>query len=141
MGTYLSVTSLLAAAFISTSFLAQAQRSRSLPGCETAPEVRKILDEKLDPKMLDKMKIPERVAWERQVLQDLIARYPRELEPYQNLVNKMRSEDPDEFRELRNRLVKMAKDDPNDPLALLLAGWVLRGKDTSESVQIGRAHV
>jgi thiol-disulfide isomerase/thioredoxin len=136
MRNYLSVASLLAAAFLSNSFPAQAQSARSLPGCETAPEVRKILDEKLNPKMLDKMKLSERVALERQVLNDLIAKYPRELEPYQTLVNSMRSEDPDQYAELRNRLVKMAKDDPNDPLALLLAGWVLRGKDTPESLRL-----
>jgi thiol-disulfide isomerase/thioredoxin len=86
--------------------------------------------------MLNKIKFKERVALERRLLQDLIAKYPRELEPYQTLINKMRSEDPDEFAELRSRLVKMAKDDPSDPLALLLAGWVLRGKDTPESVRL-----
>jgi thiol-disulfide isomerase/thioredoxin len=136
MRTYLSVASLLAAGFLSNSFPARAQSARSLPGCETAPAVRKILDEKLDPKILDKMKLPERVALERQVLDDLIAKHPRELEPYQALVARVRSEDPDQYAELRNRLVKMAKDDPDDPLALLLAGWVLRGKDTSESLRL-----
>jgi thiol-disulfide isomerase/thioredoxin len=136
MRTYLSVASLLAAALVSNSFPAQAQSARSLPGCEAASEVRKVLNKKLDPNFLDKMKLRERVALERQVLDDLIARYPRELEPYQTLVNRMRSEDPDQYAELRNRLVKMAKDDPNDPLALLLAGWVLRGKNTQESVRL-----
>ncbi len=136
MRTYLSVASLLAAAFLSNSFPARAQSAQSLPGCETAPEVRKILDKKLDPKTLDKMKLSERVALERQVLNDLIAKYPREIEPYQTLVNDMRSEDPDQYTELRNRFVKMAKDDPNDPLALLLAGSVLRGKDTPESIRL-----
>lgn len=136
MRAYLSVASLIAAAFIGNSFPAQGQSARSLPGCETAPEVRKVLDKKLDPKLLDKMKRPERVTLEREVLNDLIAEHPRELEPYQTLVNSMRSEDPDQFAGLRNRLVKMAKDDPNDPLALLLAGWVLRGKDTLESVRL-----
>jgi hypothetical protein len=77
MRTYLSVASLLAGAFLSNSFPAQAQSARSLPGCDTAPEVRKILDEKLDPKMLDKMKLLERVPLERQVLEDLIAKSPR----------------------------------------------------------------
>ncbi len=107
-----------------------------LPGCETAPEVRKILDEKLDGKVLDKMKYAQRVPYERQVLEDLIAKYPRELEPYQTLVNRIRWEAPDEFPALRNRLVRMAKDNPDDPLALLLAGWVLRGKDTPESIRL-----
>jgi thiol-disulfide isomerase/thioredoxin len=136
MRTCLSVASWLAAAFVSNSLPAQAQSARSLPGCETAPEVRQVLDKKLDPNLLDKMKLPQRVALERQVLEDLIARYPREIEPYQTLVNRMRSEDPDQVAELRSRLVKRAKDDPNDPLALLLAGWVLRGKDTPESIRL-----
>ncbi len=136
MRAYLSIASLLAVAYLSDSFPALAQSVRSLPGCETAPEVRKVLDEKLDQKMLDKRKLQDRVAFERQVLDDLIAKYPRELEPYQTLVNKMRRDAPDELPELRNRLVKMAKDDPDDPLALLLAGSVLRGKDTPESVRL-----
>ena len=122
MRTYLSVASLLAGAIIGNLFPVQAQSARSLPGCEAAPEVRKVLDKKLDPNLLDKMKLPERVALERQVLDDLITKYPRELEPYQTLINRLRSEDPDQYAELRNRLGKMAKDDPNDPLALLLAG-------------------
>jgi thiol-disulfide isomerase/thioredoxin len=136
MRAYLSIASWLAVAFLNNSFPVQAQSARSLPGCETAPEVRKILDEKLDSKMLDKMKLQDRVALERLVLNDLIAKYPREIEPYQTLVNKMRRDDPDELPELRNRLVKMAKDDPDDPLVLLLAGWVLRGKDTPESLRL-----
>jgi len=136
MRTYLSVASLLAAALASCSSPAQAQSVRSLPGCETVPEVRKVLDVKLDPKVLDKMKLTDRVALERQVLGDLIAKYPREFEPYQTLINMIRSDDPDGFSGLRNQFVKMAKDDPDDPLALLLAGRVLRGKNTPESVRL-----
>lgn len=117
-------------------FTVQAQTSRVLPGCETAPAVRKVLDEKLDEKLLGKMKFPERIAFERQVLEDLIAKYPREVEPYQTLVNRMRNEDPDSFPVLRDRLVKMAHDNPDDPLAHLLAGWVLRGKNTPESIRL-----
>ena len=100
------------------------------------PEVRKVLDVKLDPKVLDKMKLTDRVALERQVLGDLIAKYPREFEPYQTLINMIRSDDPDGFSDLHNQFVKMAKDDPDDPLALLLAGRVLRGKNTPESVRL-----
>ena len=136
MRTSLSIAALLAAAFLGNSFPARAQSAQSLPGCETAPAVRKILDEKLDPKALDKMKLPERVALERQVPDDLIAKYPRELEPYQTLIRDAFVEDPAALPELRDRFVKMARDDPNDPLALLLAGSVLRGKDTPESVRL-----
>jgi thiol-disulfide isomerase/thioredoxin len=127
---------MLMAAFLSCSFPARAQTGLSLPGCETAPEVRKILDEKLNGKVLDQMKYAQRVPYERQVLEDLIAKYPRELEPYQTLVNRMRWEAPDEFPALHDRLVRMAKDNPDDPLALLMAGWVLRGKDTLESIRL-----
>jgi thiol-disulfide isomerase/thioredoxin len=136
MRIYLSIPPLLAAVLLSNSFPARAQSAQSLPGCETAPAVRKILDEKLDPKVLDKMKLPERRALEHQMLDDLIANYPRELEPYQTLVGDTRAEDPAALPELRNRFVKMAKDDPNDPLFLLLAGSVLRGKDTPESLRL-----
>ncbi len=43
----------------------------ALPGCEASSEIRKILDEKLDEKTLDKMKFAEGAAFERQVLEDL----------------------------------------------------------------------
>ena len=132
----LPVRALLVAALFGRSFTAQAQTSLVLPGCETAPAVQKILDEKLDEKGLENMKFPERIAFERQVLEDLIAKYPREIPPYQTLVNRMRNEDPDSFSALRDRLVKMAHDNPDDPLALMLAGRVLRGKNTPESIRL-----
>jgi hypothetical protein len=94
MRMYWSVATLVAPALLSG--VLTAQDALPLPGCETAPRVRKILDEKLDPKLLDKLKLPERIALERQVLEDLIARYPRELEPYQTLVRRIGSENPDE---------------------------------------------
>jgi thiol-disulfide isomerase/thioredoxin len=108
----------------------------ALPGCETNAEVRKVLDEKLASKLLYKMKFTERAALERRVLEDLIAKYPRELEPYRTLGNTIRSETPDEFPLFRDRLVKMSKDNPDDPLALMLAGWALRGKDTLEAIRL-----
>src|SRR5579862_3666486 len=67
------------------SSLSQAQSDLSLPGCEPATEVRRIMDEQLDPTVLNRMKFDERYAFEQQVLQDLIARYPRELAPYERL--------------------------------------------------------
>ena len=53
-----------------------------LPGCEATPEVRKIIDEKLESNLLDKMKFSERLAYQRRVLEDLMTRYPRDLEPF-----------------------------------------------------------
>jgi thiol-disulfide isomerase/thioredoxin len=120
---------------------AGAQNLLPLPGCETAPEVRKILDEKLDSKIIDELKLPERIALQRQVLEDLIAKFPRELEPYQTLVNRISSENPDEAPALHDRMVQMAKDHPDDPLALMLGGWALRGKNTPESLRLLQASI
>ncbi len=131
-----SPASLLATVFFGCSILVNAQTALPLPGCETAPEVSKILNEKLDANALDKMKVPQRLALNRQVLEDLIARYPREIEPYQRYLDETRSEDPDEHDALLARMAKIAKDRPDDPLALLLAGWALRDKNTPESVRL-----
>ena len=59
----------------------------SLPGCEPRPEVRQALKEKLNDTDLDKLKYIDRVAREKEVLNDLIAKYPRELQPYQRWIN------------------------------------------------------
>lgn len=139
MRMYWSTAGLVAPALLSVALTAQ--NALPLPGCETTPRVREILDEKLDPKILDKLKLPERIAVERQVLEDLIARYPRELEPYQTLLKKIRSENPDEAPALQNRMVQMAKDHPDDPLALMLGGWALRGKNTPESLRLLHASI
>lgn len=136
MSPHLPVRALFVAALSCLSFTVRAQTGLVLPGCETAPAVQKILDEKLDGKRLENMKLPERIAFERQVLEDLIAKYPREIAPYQTLMKRMRKEDPDSVPVLRDRMVKMANDNPGDPLALLLAGWALRGKKTPESIRL-----
>ena len=138
MRPFSSAASLLATVLFAGPLMAQ---NLALPGCETAPQVRKVLDEKLEFKTLDKLKLPERIALERQVLEDLIARYPRELTPYQTLVNKLSSENPDEAPALRIRMVQMAKDHPEDPLALMLGGWALRGKNTPESLRLLQASI
>jgi thiol-disulfide isomerase/thioredoxin len=140
MRTYFGVVFFLAASFTNFSTLT-AQSTLPLPGCETSPAVRKIIDEKLDSKILDKMKIQERIAYERRVLEDAIAKYPRELEPYQILVNRISSEDPDESPALHERMAQMAKDHPDDPLALMLGGWALRDINTPESLRLLQASI
>ena len=133
---HLSAVTVLMAAFFSGTFLSQAQTALSLPGCETAPEVRNILDGKLSYTVLNKMKIPEHLAYERQALEDLIAKYPRELDPYESLASLLRGYAPDEYPALRDQWIKKAKDNPGDPLALLLAGEALIGKDTPEAIRL-----
>ena len=137
MRTYLSVVTVLMAVISGGS---QAQTALSLPGCEAAPEVRKVMDNELGPVALGKMKFPERFVLERKVLEDLIARYPRELEPYETLNAWMYpGATAEETQAFHDRLLKMAKDHPDDPLALLLAGELLAGKDSPEAIRMFEA--
>jgi thiol-disulfide isomerase/thioredoxin len=136
MRSHLPVATVLLAGFFSGSFLSHAQSTLPLPGCEAAPEVQKVLDEKLDWNLLEKMKYAERTAYQRKVLEDLMARYPREAAPVQRYSNLIKQDSPDEYATLRTRLVQQAKDHPDDPLALLLAGKALMGKDTPEGIRL-----
>lgn len=131
----LALFALLSASCLAGPVPAPCQTTLALPGCESSPEVRKILDEKLDGKTPDKMKFVERIAYERQVLEDLIAKYPREYEPYQRLVD-MRWAVPDEFPPIQERLVRLARENPEDPLALTVGGVALFHKDTTESIRL-----
>src|ERR1019366_9431336 len=85
---------------IATSPALFAQSSAALPGCEPRPEVRRVLDEKLSEKALQEMKFAERVAFRRQVLEDLIAQYPREGEPYRRLIRATERADTGRYRKL-----------------------------------------
>ena len=107
----------------------------SLPGCEARPEVRQILREKLRSEDLDKLKYTDRVARQHEVLDDLIAEYPRELEPYRRLINFVHYE-TDDYPALQARYREQAKQHPDDPLALYLAGSVLFHNDTPESLRL-----
>jgi thiol-disulfide isomerase/thioredoxin len=107
----------------------------SLPGCEPRPEVRQVLQEKLRSEDLGRLKYVDRVAREHAVLDDLIAKYPRELEPHRRLINFVRY-DTDDYPALQARYREQAKQHPDDPLALYLAGAVLFHTDTPESIRL-----
>ena len=107
----------------------------SLPGCEARPEVRQILREKLRSEDLDKLKYTDRVARQHEVLDGLIAEYPRELEPYRRLINFVHYETGD-YPALQARYREQAKQHADDPLALYLAGSVLFHTDTPESLRL-----
>ena len=109
-----------------------------LPACETSPEVRQVLKEKLRSEDLDKLKYVDRAAREQEVLGGLIAKYPRELEPYQRWINFVHWE-TDGFPALQARYQEQAKQHPDDPLALYLAGVVLFHTDTPESIRLVEA--
>src|ERR1022692_3805326 len=115
---------------------ALAQSPLALPGCEARPEVRQVIDGKLANKALENMKFIDRLALKHQVLDDLIAKYPRELEPYRQLIQATRFDDPEAYAALSERYVKQAEQHPDDPLAQYLAALVLTGKDTPRSVQL-----
>ena len=112
-----------------------AQSSQVLPGCEPRPEVRQILDDKLSEQTLQQMKFAERVALRREVLEDLIAKYPREAEPYRQLIAATRQDDTEHYAALADRFRKQAALQPDDPLALYVGGLVLSGVDTPASIR------
>lgn len=64
-----------------------AQSSSRLPGCEVNPDVQNVLDRELDPKLLDTMTFPDRLALERRTLEALSSRYPREFVPRNQLAS------------------------------------------------------
>ena len=106
-----------------------------LPGCEPAPEVRQMLKEKLNSKDLDKLKYAEQVARVREVLSGLMAKYPGELAPYQRWINFVHYQ-TDDYPALQARYREQAKQHPDDPLALYLAGVALFHTDTPESIRL-----
>ncbi|HXM45427.1 MAG TPA: TlpA disulfide reductase family protein [Bryobacteraceae bacterium] len=113
-----------------------AQRPLALPGCEAPPQVRQVLDDKLGDKVVENMKGVDQAPLERQILGDLIAKYPRELEPHRRLIQDIRWLDAEAYPALAEGYVNQAEQHPDDPLALYLAAVVLNGKDTPRSIQL-----
>src|SRR5207248_11367727 len=99
-----------------TSFPAQIQTQ--LPGCEANQEVRHTFEHELAANALEAMKFRDRLAHERQVLERLIAKYPREFEPYRRLIEDLRQEASGRLPSLRDPLVKRATHNPEHPVAL-----------------------
>jgi thiol-disulfide isomerase/thioredoxin len=110
-----------------------------LPGCESRPEVQQTLREQLDNKALDKLKFVDRAARQHEVLEGLIAKYPRELEPYRQLIDFVHYSEPDRYSALQARYKELAAQKPDDPLAMYLAADVLIGKDTPEAIRLAEA--
>ncbi len=104
--------------------------------CEPRVEVRRILDDKVSEKTLPDLKFADRVAFRRQVLEDLIARYPNEVEPHRRLIAATQQDEPDQFPALVDRYLRQAGQHPDDPLALYLAGLAVYRKDTPHSIRL-----
>jgi hypothetical protein len=110
----------------------------SLPGCEPSPEVRQVLKDKLNPTDLQKLKYADRVAREKEILGDLISRYPRELEPYHRQINFVHYQ-TDDYPALQSHYRDQGRQHPEDPHALFLAGAVLFHTDTPASIRLEEA--
>ncbi|HVO99298.1 MAG TPA: TlpA disulfide reductase family protein [Bryobacteraceae bacterium] len=108
----------------------------SRPGCEARPEVRQILRTKLEESELDRLKFPDRAAREHQVLEDLIAQYPDEIQSYRRLINFVRNSEPEQFPALQDRFRKQAAAKPADPVAAYVAAVALFRTDTPESIRL-----
>jgi thiol-disulfide isomerase/thioredoxin len=132
----LSLLTLLLIFLFGSSLGLNAQTSSRLPGCEVSPDVQNVIDRELDPKLLDRMTFADRFALQRKTLEALISKYPRELEPYTDLRFLFYLHSPEGYAELRNRWIRMGKEHPDDPLALLLASEVLYRVDTPESIRL-----
>jgi thiol-disulfide isomerase/thioredoxin len=113
-----------------------AQSTAPLPSCEPRQEVRQVLDEKLSEKTLQEMKFNDRLAFRKHVLEDLIAKYPSEVEPYRRLIETTKDQDTEHFPALVESYRKAAEQNPDDPLALYVAGLALNGIDTNRSIQL-----
>jgi thiol-disulfide isomerase/thioredoxin len=123
---------------LATTSLVQGQRG--LPGCEPALEVRRIIDKKLNGEG-DNLRFADRVARDHAIYEELIAKYPREAEPYRLLIaatrfGRERQLDPSQYPALQERFRKASAENPNDALALYVAGMALFETDTPESLRL-----
>jgi thiol-disulfide isomerase/thioredoxin len=123
----LTITVLTAASF--------AQSSQILPGCEPAPEVRKALAIKIEGENFEQMKLSDQDARQEALYEQLIAKYPREVQPYNQLIGHAYDK-PSLRLALQEKFRKQATESPDDPLALYIAGFVLFGTDTPESLRL-----
>jgi thiol-disulfide isomerase/thioredoxin len=136
---------------LTASINAHPQSTLPIPECEASPEVRAALDSTLSQDSLAKLQIKERVALQQHVLEELLAKYPHEYSLYVQQIDLAQQQrwyasDPSsadaakqKYNALRDRWVKNAKEHPDDPLALLLAGKILIGKDTPEALRLMEA--
>jgi thiol-disulfide isomerase/thioredoxin len=109
----------------------------SLPGCEPSPPLQEILKKESDWKLLPGETLDQLLAQHREVLSDLISKYPREVEPHRRLILETRWwADPAQLLPLLDRYRKQQLESPDDPLALYLEGAALFHTDTPASIQM-----
>ena len=123
---------------ITVAVLAEVSWGQSPPilsGCQPARDVQQVLDEQLSSKDLDKMKFSDREARRRARYEELIAKYPGEVELYNRLIEDARG-DPIWYPALQERFRMKAAQKSDDPSALYVAGLALFATDTPESIRL-----
>lgn len=102
---------------------------QDLPGCEARSEVRRALHADLSDEKLAGLTWKERQALQDRVVNDLIAKYPREIAPHFRLIRDARWPDPQRLPGVQARYRTLAVEHPDDPLALILAARALDETD------------
>ena len=92
--------------------------------------------EQLKPADLDKLKFTDQATRWHQVLDDLIAKYPQEIEPFTRLISFVRNSEPEQLPALQDRFRQQVAQHPDDPIALYVAGLALKDSDTDESIRL-----
>jgi len=136
MGSRLKLTQLCFVWLLVSATPGFAQTALPMPGCEPPEHVRQEMQQKLEWKVLRNMKGAERLAYQREVLEQIIAKYPREGEPVRRLIDTVRWEDPDRFPALQDRFRQQAAQRPEDALAQYLAGFALLRSNTPETIRL-----
>jgi hypothetical protein len=117
---------------------AQSEQS-SLPGCEVPAALRETIKDQLESREFPHLAYHEQQERRQRVLYGLIAKYPREIVPYRQLIvpaQISREYDPDALTLIRTQLRERKVAHPDDPLALYLYASALRGTDTPESIRM-----
>jgi thiol-disulfide isomerase/thioredoxin len=131
----LSMASITVFAVLLTS-RAVCQSSRTLPGCETAPQIRETLDQRLSPELLAGTNFAERRRLYESVVSEVNAKYPHEVVPSRLLIDYARSEDPDLLAKLQESFKQSIELYGDDPLLLDLAARALWHRDTQASLRM-----
>ena len=127
--------------FATIPFASACLAESSVAGCEPRVEVRDALREQLKPADLDKLKFTDQATRRHQVLDDLIAKYPQEVEPFTRLITFVRNSEPEQLPALQDRFRQQVAQHPDDPIALYLAGLALKDTDTDERIRLLNASI
>lgn len=107
-------------------------------GCDLPAELRRALP--ADYEVLEKLPYREHVTREHARLAELVASYPREVEPYRALVDLVRLEEevvrPGTLAALQRTYKEKAAAHPDDLLAVYEAGYALLHTDTPEAIRL-----